>query len=201
MAQSAIDICNSALTKIGAETIVGFNDNSKTSDACKLRYDSCKKAVLRLHPWNGCTKRTTLTPLATAPEFGFANAFLLPSDCLRVLEVNDQCVDYKIEGRNILCDDSTIQLKYIFDIGEDVTRIDELLCELIAHRLAWDICYKITQSSTLKAAMYADYKDALRTAKTPDAQEEPSEEVTADYFLESRLAGTESATPKRNWPS
>lgn len=201
MASSPIEICNSALTKIGAELIVGFTDNSKTSDACKERYEACKRTVLRLHPWNCAIKRVSISPLTTAPVFGFAYVFNLPADCLRILVVNDGETDYKIEGRQILADDSILEIKYVFDMYDNVSILDEVLVEAIALRLAWDICYKITQSATLKKQIYDDYKDVLRTAKVPDSQEEPSGEITADYFLESRLAGVDSQTPKRKWPA
>jgi hypothetical protein len=197
MANTIIEICNSALTKIGAESILSFEDGTKSSLTCKERFESCKKYVLRRHPWNCATKRKKLSPLTLAPEFGWTYKFQLPSDCLRVLVVNDGDTEYSIEGRELLADENVLELKYIWDVS-DPKLFDSVLDEAIAAYLAWDISYKITQSHTLKETMMRDFRDALRKAKTPDAQEEPAKELTADYYLDSRQAGS-SAIPKRNW--
>lgn len=200
MANSVIEICNSALTKIGAESIVSLDDQSKTAIACKERYESNKRAVLRMHSWNCAIGRSNTLSNLNNPPFGFTYAYELPSDCLRVLDVNEGDTDYKVEGRQLLTDETTVELKYIKDVS-DAAEFDELLAELIAMRLAWDICYKITQSSTLKTQLWEDFNKARPGAKTADAQEEPSQELEANYFLESRLAGVDSQVPKRNWPA
>jgi hypothetical protein len=197
MAQSIIEICNSALTKIGAESILSLNDGTKTSAACKERYEPCKKYVLRRHPWNCAIKRVVLSPLLTAPEFGFSSKFQFPSDLLRILSIDGGDSDYQIEGRNILSDESSHELIYIWDVN-DPKLFDSTLDEAIAAYLAWDISYKITQSASLKETLMRDFREALKRAKTPDAQESAPSELSADYYLESRQSGS-SATPKRNW--
>ena len=197
MANTIIELCNSALTKLGAESILSLEDGTKTSEACKERYEPCKKYVLRRHPWNCATKRVLLSPLVAAPEFGFSNKFQFPSDLLRILSINDGDVDYQIEGRNILSDENSLELKYIWDVN-DPKLFDSTLDEAIAAYLAWDISYKITQSATIKDVLMRDFREALRRAKTPDAQESAPSELSADYYLESRQSGS-SATPKRNW--
>ncbi len=200
MYSSSIELCNSALTKIGSEPIIGFTDGTKTSDACKLRYDPCRRSVLRLHTWTCAATRKILTPDIDAPVFGWGQQFTLPTDCLRILEINDNCEDFELENRKILINDSTVNLRYVFDL-QDVSKMDDLLAEAIACRLAWDISYQITQSNTITTECFNAYKDALRSAKTPNAQEQAPREVTADYYLESRFAGNTGAIPKRNWPA
>jgi len=197
MAQSIIEICNSALTKIGSESILSLSDGSKTATTCKERYEACKKYVLRRHPWNCAIKRSILSPLVGTPAFGFTYSFQLPVDCLRVLSVNDSQDDFTIEGRNILIDSDAIELKYIWDVN-DPKLFDSTLDEAIATYLAWDISYKITQSNTLRESLRQDFTLALKKAKTPDAQESFPQEIEANFYLDSRDVGN-SALPKRKW--
>ena len=61
MAASSTEICNNALTLIGARRIVSVNDPSKEGRACNDNYDISRKALLRLHPWNFATMRKVFT--------------------------------------------------------------------------------------------------------------------------------------------
>lgn len=202
MAVTVIDICNSALARLGVEPIVALADQTKGAEACNLRYDYCRRLTLRQHPWNFAIKRAALvTPNVTAPLFGFANAFDMPADVLRVFTVNEDFAveDWKVEGRQILSDDSTLDIKYVWDLA-DPTVFDPLYIEYLVCYLAWDICYKLTQSASLKRLLYEEMIAAKRSAKTPDAQESSAESIDSDYFLRARLSGGDPQEPKRNWP-
>lgn len=102
MAQSAIDICNSALSMVGAASIMSLTDNSREARVCNLQYDSNRRDELRKHYWNFALKRIVLAPDSAAPAFDFAYQFTLPSDCLRVVIPNDAFLDWTLEGRKIL---------------------------------------------------------------------------------------------------
>src|SRR4026207_133753 len=68
MANSALNVSNLALGLIGnRQTITavdGTTDTSVEALACFRMVDNCKKAVLRMSPWNFATKRKILTPPA-----------------------------------------------------------------------------------------------------------------------------------------
>lgn len=200
MSKSVIEICNSALWKIGANRIVSLDDGSKEANACNDRFEPCKRAVLRMHPWNCAMKRATLAALSTTPEFGYSFECPLPSDFIRVFGVSPETEpDYRIEGKSILSDVESLDLKYVYDVT-DLTKFDDLLCEAVAFYLAWDICYAITQSLQLKESMKQDMKAAISKARSADSQEEPTQELGAEYFLEARLGPVGATlTPKRNW--
>ena len=110
-----IDICNGALTKIGAEPINGFDDPKKTARKCKLRYDICRKATLRSHYWK-CTKgRAQINAETQKPAFEWDNQFALPSDLIRLWLVTTQdgtpIRNYELEGGKLLTNQSTIYIK------------------------------------------------------------------------------------------
>ena len=110
---SVVQMCNSALNQLGAASITALTDNSKNARLCNERYPTVRDAVFRSHPWNCLIKRQTLAQDATAPTWGFAYQFTLPSDCLRLLGLNAYNSDHKVEGRKVLCNESSIKIVYI----------------------------------------------------------------------------------------
>ena len=88
MATNAVDICNSALIKLGAGRITSLSDDSKAGKLCNEQYDKIRKQLLRSHPWNFAIRRKALTKTANTPAYKYSSEFLLPTDCLRVLETN-----------------------------------------------------------------------------------------------------------------
>ena len=51
------DIANQALSLIGADSITSFEENTSTARRMRTVYDSSRKALLRLHPFQCSTKR------------------------------------------------------------------------------------------------------------------------------------------------
>lgn len=196
---TAIQICNSALMKIGANLIDSLTDGSKEANACTQRYIPSKRSVLRMHPWHCAIRRVVLSPLTSTPAFGYAYQFRVPADFVRVVIVNPETEsDYKVEGQMILGDFTTLDLKYVSDVDESL--IDDLIAEAIACYLAWDISFFITQSNTTKDVMNKDLKMIISKAKLANAQELPTQEVEANYFLEQRLGPVAAnIAEKRNW--
>lgn len=188
MAEGIVEICNSALVKIGAKTILALDENSKESRTCSVRYDPVRRLVLRSHPWNSAIKRVVLSPLSTAPVFGTTQQFQLPADCLRVLQVNyldDKY--YRIEGRTIQVSADEVDLKYVYDL-EDTGQMDALLSEAIAAYLAFDISYAITQDNAVQNAMFAAWQRISSKAKTVDGQEDSRMFLDASEWVDSRLS-------------
>jgi hypothetical protein len=189
MATDIVEIANSALAKIGGASIVSLDDGSRESNLVKLRYNPVRRIVLRMHPWNCAIERTLLAPLAETPEFGFDNIFQLPSQCLRLIEISPLDVFYRIEGRKILANETSLELRYVKD-ETDVSKLDELLSEAIACYLAWDMAFALTQSNTAREFAWKQFETIKRQAKSIDAQEERDYELTADTFLDARIQGT-----------
>lgn len=187
MASSVTEIANSALIKLGGKVITSLDDPDKEAKLCKVRYAPCRRAVLRMHPWNCAMKRISLAPAATPPEHTYGFKFLLPGNCLRVLPYDSLLdEDFQVEGRYLLCNINAVDIRYIQDI-EDVSQFDALLEECIAWYLAWDISYALTQSETVRQAAWQGFRATLPKAKVTDAQEGEKQQVDANEFLESRL--------------
>ena len=195
---SVVDICNHAMDLLGAATITSLTENSKEARLCNRNFDKLRDDVFRSHPWNTAITRATLAKDSTAPAFGFANQFTLPTDpyCLRVLSFWNSSVDndvaaydsnvmYKIEGRKILSNEGSCSITYIARIT-DTEQYDSLLSSAIAHRLASETAYAITGSNSVAQAMQGMYEARLREAKSVDAMEGYPEQPQADEYINIR---------------
>jgi len=194
---SIVDICNSALNQIGASNIISLTEDSKAARICNQRFEFVRDSVFRAHPWNCLTTRASISPDAETPAFEFSQQFTLPTDpfCLRVLQLSDTDILYKIEGRKLLCNESTIEMIYIGRVT-DANQYDMLLTETIAAALAADLAYALVGSSALTSNMYSLYTNKLTEARFVDATEDndintsvisDSRTVAADTFINSRF--------------
>ena len=167
---SVVQICNSALNQLGAASITSLTDNSKNARLCNERYATVRDAVFRSHPWNSLIKRQQLAQDTATPAYGFKFQFTLPSDCLRLLNLDAYNSDHKVEGRKILCNESAIKISYVSQVT-DPNEMDVLLRETISAGLAADIAYAITANLQVGKLMQEKYEYKLSLAKHTDASE------------------------------
>ena len=167
---SVVDICNGSLNQLGASTIISLTEDSKNARLCNARYTQVRDSLFRSHPWNCLQKRIQLASDTATPAWGFSYQFTLPTDCLRVLRIEDYDSDYKIEGRKIVSNVSTMKILYIARI-EDPNQYDEILRETLSAALGADIAYAITSSNPVAQNMYSLFQEKLREARYVDATE------------------------------
>jgi len=137
---SVVDICNSALNQIGASNIISLTEDSKAARLCNQRYEFVRDATFRAHPWNSLTTRVALAPDTATPVFEFTQQFTLPTDpfCLRVLGLSDANILYRIEGRKLLCNESTIEMLYIArvtDVQQQATLLTQVVTTILLQHL------------------------------------------------------------------
>jgi hypothetical protein len=167
---STVDICNGALNQLGATTILSLTEDSKNARLCNARYTQVRDALFRTHPWNCLQVRLELAASTTTPAWGFAYAYTLPANCLRLLRVLDYDSNYKVEGRKILSNASTMKILYISRIT-DPNEYDELLRETLSAALGADIAYAVTSNNTTSQNMILSYQEKLRDARFVDSTE------------------------------
>ena len=190
---SVVQMCNSALNQLGAASITSLTDNSKNARLCNERYETIRDAVFRSHPWNSLIKRQQLAQDTATPAWGFKYQFTLPADSLRVLAIDAYNSDYKVEGRKILSNESTIKLIYVSTIT-DPNEMDVLLRETISAGLASDLAYSITANLQVSGLMAEKYRAKLSEARHSDASEgyntDPrngnTDQVISEDFINSR---------------
>lgn len=192
---SETHIANIALMRIGQSTIADINDTDTLARKCKLAYDSARDSVLAMHPWNCATKRVSLATVA-APAFGYSTAFQLPTDYLRIIELNEQCSDYRIEGDKLLTDDSTGELVYTSRL-EDVAKMDPLLKEAICWKLTTDLSRVLKNSEQTTASSEQRFAETMADARFRDSQDnqQPTSRFSASTWLNARWRGRSGLEP------
>ena len=191
---SVVEICNGSLNQLGATTILSLTEDSKNARLCNQRYTQVRDAVFRSHPWNCLQKRVELAVDTDAPAWGFKFAYTLPADCLRLLRILDFDSNYKVEGRKILSNTSSMKILYIGRVT-DPNEYDESLRETLSAALGADIAFAVTSNNQTATNMYNLFQDKLKDARFVDSTEGQnldqdlgmSDQIDASTFINSRF--------------
>jgi hypothetical protein len=183
---SAVQICNSALIKLGARTIGSLSEDKKEAKLCNEQYAKLRDEVLRSYPWNFAIRRAKLTKLLTDPVWGYSNQFQLPADYVRIIKPEDATMDFRIEADKLLTNDSSVNILYV-GREENTALFDPMFKEALALRIASELAYPLVQSTALQQAMLEAYKIVLQDTRSADAQESGDNTIFVnDYFITSR---------------
>jgi len=193
MAISETDIANLAVMSLGIKTPIDNIDTEDSNEAryCRRFYAPARDAILRSHPWNCAIYRKTITALADAPDSDYDYQFQLPINpyCLRILQVGeaaDQPIEWRVEGRRLLTNDSSAKLVYIKRIT-DTNEFDPLLVDALALKLAIKIAMPLTSNKEIKADLIKELEGlSLPEARTIDGQESSGQSVIVETWMESR---------------
>ena len=197
---SDVDIANRALTKLGAARIGAFNEQNKQARAVESMFDIVRDAELRAHIWAFSVKRDTLTVDTNSPDWGFNFQYVIPTDCLRIIQVNEfypgpdmsdyrnmSTAEYQIEGGFILSHEADdLKVRYISQVT-DTTKWDSTFVEAFACKLAVELAEDLTQSNTKRQLAWDEYKQALTTAIRSGAIEQQHTDMPDDSWMLSRI--------------
>lgn len=187
---SAVSICSNALLMVGSQPISNFTEaNDRTRLASNL-YPSQRKAFLRAHPWNRAIVRVVLAPMVEPPAFGYSHQFLLPGDCLRILDVGsegDNTAEYRIEGKRVLYSGTVLPVRYVTDLDEGSW--DDIMVQAMELRMAALFAYPIAKSAALAQSLKDQADQAFKAAKNTDGQEDPPQSFDDSPLLDARFPG------------
>tara|TARA_R110000744_G_scaffold120327_2_gene224208 strand:- start:368 stop:949 length:582 start_codon:yes stop_codon:yes gene_type:complete len=187
---SEVQICNLALAKVGDEQITSLTENSKAARLCNLVYEPMRDTTLRSHPWNFAIQRVELAVSTDTPSYEYNAQFALPSDFLRLLGTNMlDAAKFTVEGNLLLCNASALKIKYIYQVT-DPNKFDWLFIEALSARIAAELSIAMTDSRTLTVDLFNLFSTKLADARSADATEGTPDDITADTWLNSRVAFT-----------
>lgn len=86
---SAVDICNIALSHIGADAVVNSitpPDGSVESGHCARFYPIARRAMIEAHAWSWAKTRVTLAAVDN-DSLTWSYAYAKPADCIRPLRI------------------------------------------------------------------------------------------------------------------
>lgn len=187
MATSKVSICSNALLLVGDETIASFDESTSRARLVSNLWEDIRRATLRMHPWNFARRRVLLAPLATAPAFDWSYAFQLPGDWLRTVSIGEreEFDEFEMEDGKILCDLSSIKLRYIYD-HDNVAAWDALFVEAATFHMASAIAYPITKSASMQESMKGMLAGVLQLARAVNGQEYTGDRLGDEPLRSSR---------------
>ena len=191
---SLVGIAREALRRIGARPITSFSDPTHEGILANDTFDTILQDYLTEHPWTFCTSRTSLAASATAPEWGYERAYPVPSDSLRILEVDEQKFELadgiKIErhegGTAILTNlSSPINVKYTA-LVEDPAVYPPSFREALIWKCAMTWAENLTATSSVVERATIAYQRWDQKAKAADGQQGTPDRMGIDTWVNAR---------------
>lgn len=180
-----IEICNAALSFLGASPITSLAGTDKRSTSCKAWYSLTRDNLLRSHPWNFAIKRAALVEDVSTPAFGYAHQFVLPADYVRALKLDYSDLEFKIESNLLLTDEGSVNLIYISKVT-DTSEFDAMFTYLLSLQLAYNMAYTLVQSSSLRQSILQELQIQLRDARSASSQEGTPDSFEFNTWVEAR---------------
>lgn len=182
---STLTICNSALLKIGNDVITSIDGNQRAAIVCKTLFQYLADEVMGESPWVFATKQSVLAPTGVAPPYTWQYAYDIPSDCLRPLVPDDDHIHWVVNGTQILCNETSLNLDYLFR-NQDASSWDARFCETLAWRLAMELALALARSIPLKQEAEKSYNAALAQARAMNAVIGTRRPLEADVWSQAR---------------
>ena len=181
---SVVTIANMALRRNGAERINALTDNTPRAILMNETADVVRRLAIESGLWTFARKRVRLSTVVEVPAFEYSYAFQLPSDCIRpIYEYNDS--EYKVEGRQILSNESYLELVYLKDITDD-SQFTPAFIKAYAILWAIETSYFLNQSEEKIKAMRDELEDILSDARFYDSTSSSQDEPDISTLLNSR---------------
>jgi hypothetical protein len=213
---SKVEICNLAIQNLGGNYITSLTEGSEAAIECNLRFDTARRALLNMHPWNFATRRAALNVDTSAPAFNYLYQFTLPSDFLYMIMTGqeessqanslfntalnptitnsfvgiNQADKYRIEstsaGLKLLSNSSDVNIIYVADV-EDTQLFSGVFTDLLARYLSMLLAYKITGNSKERDTQYTIFQKELTDYQSIDSQQGVFDKIENSSFLTARL--------------
>lgn len=186
-------ICNLSLSRLGNKSAVNDIDNPTTpiDRTFAIWYNICRQFMLKKLIPNFALARDIVAVSATAPVFGYAYAYPVPTDCLKVLgigNVQDKENNYAVEGGSILTDESCangMEVRYIKDVT-DVTKFSSDFIMALSAELAEKTSLQITQDPDKLTAMNSLKKSDQNESTALNGQENRPIRINRSKFKQAR---------------
>lgn len=191
MSLTLTEIANQALAMVGQVRVSRLDtDTSEAAQLCRDLLPGVRRECLVRHPWNFALRRASLPALAQAPAFGYARAFQVPADCLRVWRIvgADPHQPWAREADQILCDlPAPLPIRYIADVGE-TGRWSPLFARMVAATLAERLAVPLTASQQAAERIAQALLQAQRDARAVDGAEGTPDPAydSAGIFVQAR---------------
>lgn len=161
---------------VGANEINSFSDNTFEAKLANSVYTETKETLLQYYPWRFSLKQTDLGgALVAPPEFKWNYQYQLPSDCLRIIQLERE-QDYELYSRQIYTNATPCKIIYQRNVSE--TEMPSYFIRSLQFHLARIFAMSL-QEDPNKWTIFdrAADKETAR-ARQLDAQQQPNQKIS-----------------------
>lgn len=202
MALSRTQVINRALQLIAADTISDPDEDTTSARTAKLEYDAVVRAELSAYPWYFAKKQAQIAQDADAPLFKYAYAFTLPTDFMRLVELEDRWVfsvdratqdtnpipPYEMQGRSLLTDMiAPLRIGYVRDLTDEPTLWHPLFEEVVVAALAAALANPLAKSMSTVEAMLKLRRLKVTEARRVNAIQQPPKHIPDGSWMVARI--------------
>lgn len=196
---SKTDVWNSALQRLGSRRVETDTEQTAEAEALAAIWNETRLYVLAEHPWSFARTTQKLARLASpTPETVWKYFYQLPSDIVSILRVSDDTKNFEYrKGRSIsferqaqdriATDAEDVYLYYITDVS-DMNLWTPSVRSALAWRLAYEVAYRLYESSGKVDRAEAKYRQELQIAKSHDASRSELKSINQTSWITAREA-------------
>ncbi len=192
---TSTQICNMALSRLGAETISNLDDDeSINAGYCKFLYPRTRNWLLRKHDWSFSIKRETLALPGGDNLTPYTYKYQRPANMLRLIALIDSVYSDPLvaapnpwiqEDQYIYTNLQNAVAKYIWEVT-NTQRFDETFVQVLAVLIASRLTMWIPVSERIRVEVYREFRFELREAIGLDAVSSESFDAEPALWTNSR---------------
>lgn len=204
---TALQICNSALIKLGAKTISALTGlTTKEFDLCVERYPRLRNGLLRSHAWVFAKivddALTTVSADALLNQYAYKHTIPTTIPVARIQYVTDAediPVPYEVVGGYIFTNEPVPRLRYIrsYSAVDDAADFPDDFAEALSNLLAADLCISLTQNQSLRDTYLQAFQAIVASARFNGAVELYPTQGAAEDWIASHYGLFTTADPDR----
>lgn len=202
MPLSRTNVANNALRIVAAQQIDDYDEDTESARQVRGCYDQVVRGQLERYPWFFAKHRGQAAANATAPAWKYARAFTMPSDFLKLVELEDSWVfdlsfyaatdavpQYELLGRALETDlPAPLKFTYIRDLSADPTLWSPLFADAVAAALAVEIAPPLSKSDSAVERAAKKHMEVVRAARRSNAIQSPPQRLADDTWIAARFA-------------
>ncbi|SFY18645.1 hypothetical protein SAMN04244548_03003 [Paracoccus pantotrophus] len=155
--------------------ISSFADDTPQAQDAAQQYPMARKLCLEACDWSFASRiadlpeavRPDTTPIAS----GFPYLYRLPADCLKVREVIDPCLDWRLDGDFLRADRAgPMSIRYTADQSNE-TRFPAMFAEAVSWRLAAMLAPRWVGATNKSQLLEQGAEQSLKQAMRADARQ------------------------------
>ncbi|MCM1237029.1 MAG: hypothetical protein NC489_43695 [Ruminococcus flavefaciens] len=157
-------------------------------------FDHVAEQSLRAHAWGFAQKFVILEPASVKPAHGYAHAYVLPADCVKMIDVHCSSdlrspdARFQAVGRSVYTHVDPCYARYVYrELNPENWPAD--FCDAVACQIAYEIAALSAEKAGMVPQLMQMWQLSLARAMANDAREETERVPLDESLYASRQSG------------